>query len=359
MSIRSVRFKLTLLYVGTVAVLLAVFVGVDMVGLRHNLMSQVSAGALTEDAMHEAWKHAITSHVLLALGLVVVIFALGHVFIRRAFRPVRQMTRTARAISEQNLSARVDARGDESEIGELADTLNDMIARLETSFDRTRRFSADAAHELSTPLATLRGEIEIALRRERTSEQYRQILGNLLHQVDRVCAIVDNLLFLSRVDAGQGLPSREEVNLDDVLLAAHEHFEAQARERGLTLRLERVDPVPVSGYREMLRLMIDNLLSNALKFTEPGGEVTVTLAGTKDGFELVISDTGVGIPPRDRTRVFDRFYRVDRSRSKATGGVGLGLSIVREVADAHGIVIQLESDPETGTRVALTGQART
>jgi heavy metal sensor kinase len=356
MIVRSVRLKLTLLYAGTVAVLLAVFICADMVGLRRNLMAQVAGNALSPAAMHEAWLRAILEHVALAGGLAFVVFVFGYVFIRRALKPVRDMARTARAISEENLSLRVDAGGDRTEIGELASTLNDMIGRLEASFERTRRFSADAAHELSTPLTTLRGEVEIALRRERSGEEYREALSRLLAQVIRVSSIVDNLLFLSRRDAGDPLPVDGSVFLDDVVVASTEDFHSLAEERGVGLRLGRIDRARVRGSAQMMRLMFDNLLGNAIKFTQKGGEVAVGLEVDGERFRATIADTGVGIPPEDLSHVFERFYRVEKSRAKTTGGVGLGLSIVREVAGVHGVDVHIDSTPGAGTTVAVTGR---
>lgn len=356
MTIRSVRLKLTFLYVVTVALLLAIFIGADMIGLRRNLMQQVMEHSLTEEAMHASWVRAITEHILLAAGLTLLVFIIGYGVIRRAFKPVREMARTAKTISAENLSLRVDAKGDKAELGELADTINEMISRLERSFSQTRRFSADAAHELFTPLAVLRGELEVALRRERSTEEYQQTLPRMLVQVNRITSIVEDLLLLSRADAGQLSPAAETSTLDDVVILAFEGLQPLAQERGIDLRLGRIDEVQVEGDAPTLRRMVDNLMGNALKYTEDGGEVAVRLEAAGDRYTLTISDTGVGIPEESLPHVFERFYRVDKSRTRAAGGVGLGLSIVREIAESLGIEIQLQSVAGEGTAVALKGR---
>ena len=355
MMIHSIRLKLTLLYALTVAVLLGVFIGADMVGLHRNLMEQVGVAAMSTEAMHETWLRAITEHISLALVLVVVVFVFGYVFIRRALQPVREITRTAKAISEKDLSLRVETSGDKAEIGELADTLNDMIARLENSFTRTRRFSADAAHELSTPLTILKGEIEVTLRHQRDGEEYVNTLQRLLGQIERLTVIVDNLLFLSRADEHSLTGLDTEVSLDTLLLTVFENFQSMARQQEVSLGLGSVDSTTVCGDQHLLLRMLNNIVGNAVKFTPSGGNVTLSLENRDGRFVLQVADTGMGIPKEDLPHVFDRFLRVEKSRSKATGGAGLGLSIVREIADAHGLKIDIESEPGAGTRVVVTG----
>lgn len=358
MRIHSIRFKLTLLYATTVALLLGIFIGADMYGLHENLMQQAETHSLSPDALEAAWLRAIWEHVSLALVLVVFVFLFGYWFIRRALRPVRNMAATARAISEKDLSLRLDKAGDEAEFGELSDTLNDMIARLEASFLRVKRFSADAAHELSTPLATLQGEIEITLRKERSKEAYKESLGNLHEQAKRLGAIVDNLLFLSRADERALSTRKAPLSLDNLLIRASERFIRQAKEKSIAMHLDNIDSVRIDGDEENLARMLDNLLGNAVKYTPEGGRITLRLYREPERFRMQIIDTGIGIPPEEIPNLFNRFYRVEKSRSSASGGAGLGLSIVEEIVQAHKMDIALRSEQGEGTEITITGKTR-
>jgi heavy metal sensor kinase len=340
----------------------------DLAGEFHRVVCRRVAGsdgteyevlvALSVADRLAAWRQALWEHALLALGLILLVSLVTYFAIRRAFWPVRQLINTARTITAEDLSRRVDASGDRYEIGELAATLNDVIARLEAAFEREKRFSGDVAHELNTPLTVLRGEIELALRKQRSAKGYQETLRHLLAEVDRLNEIVANLLFLSRADA-RDLPAQmDSVALDDVVLTAYEQLQPMARERSLRFELEEVAEVRVRGDAELLERLVANLLSNAIKFTPDKGEVAVALR-TQDGhFTLTVVDDGPGIPDEDLARIFERFYRVDKSRSKRTGGAGLGLAIVKEIASAHGFDVQALNRPRAGAELRVVGATR-
>ena len=338
----SIRRKLTYWYVGTTSAVLLFFIGADIVGLRHKM---------TE----EAWIEEIWEHFMLALGMVLMVSFVGSWVIRRAFSPVKRMARTARNISADDLSLRVDALGDQDEIGELARTFNEMISRLENSFQRIRRFSADVAHELGTPLSVLRGELELALRKERSAETYRDTLEHLLQEVGQLSSIVENLMFLSQVDSKNVPPLTSGVAFDDTVMRAYEEVLPFAQARGVRMDLERIDETSLHGNDLLLRRMVVNLLDNSVKFTPENGAVRVSLECDSGRFRLAISDTGIGIPEPDRAHLFDRFYRVEKSRSKRTGGTGLGLAIVKEIAALHGLDVEVESRLHEGTEVSVSG----
>jgi heavy metal sensor kinase len=346
----SIRAKLTLGYIGTVTTALLVFVGADVVGLRSNLLSRAGEGVPSE-SLQEAWQHALWEHGMLMVILIGLVSIMGTFFIRRVFRPVRRIVRTARSITAEDLSLRVDDLGDRDEIGELARTFNDMIARIENGFRQVQRFSGDASHEMNTPLTVMKSELEVALRKERTSEEYRGILGRLLDEVNRLSDIVEDLLFLSRVDARCVERSQDEVALHQVVLEAFEENSRLAGDRSVTVQLKQVDESEVKGDASLFRRMVSNLLDNAIKFTPGGGTVTVSLADGGESTTLVIEDGGAGIDQEEIPKIFERFYRADPSRSKQTGGVGLGLSIVREIADLYDLELRVESEKEIGTSV--------
>ncbi len=341
--IPSIRRKLTLWYIGTISALLIFFIGTDIVGLK---------GKMT----HEAWVEEIWEHSLLALAMIVLVSIVGTWVIRRAFSPVKRMARTARKITADDLSLRVDSLGDRDEIGELAQTFNEMISRLENSFQRIRRFSADVAHELGTPLTVLRGELELALRKERSPETYRDTLEHLLQEVGQLSSIVENLMFLAQVDSKEVPALNPGMAFDDTVMRSYEDVMPFARSRDIQLDLERIDETMVTGNEPLLKRMVVNLLDNAVKFTPEGGKVKVSLRQGDGGFRLDIADNGIGIPEEDRNQLFDRFYRVEKSRSKRTGGTGLGLAIVKEIADLHGMTLEIESQVDHGTTLTVRGE---
>jgi signal transduction histidine kinase len=240
----SIRAKLTLGYIGTVAVLLGIFVGADVVRLRGSLLSHAGEG-LPAESLLETWRHELWEHGLLMIILLALTSVVGYVFIRRVFRPVRRIVETARSITAEDFSLRVDDLGDRDEIGELARTINDMLARLESSFHQVQRFSGDASHEMNTPLTLMKGELEVTLRKERKPEEYREVLKRVLDEVNRLSGIVDDLLFLSRVDAKNVERSLEKVALAQIVLEAFEETSRLAGDGGVTVRLSQVDEIEV------------------------------------------------------------------------------------------------------------------
>lgn len=285
-----------------------------------------------------------------SVPLVLLLASLGGLFLaNQALKPVDRITRTAQKIGSGDLSQRIPLEGlPKDEIGRLAETFNDMLSRLEASFDQMKRFTADASHELKTPLSILRGEVEIGLMRLRSPEEYQEILRSCLEEIGRMSRIVDDLLTLARVDSGELAIRREKVDLDEVAGEVWRAFYREAVGRGLRFSFEATK-VRVIGDRERLRQMIANLVDNAVKYTPEGGWVELAV-GSEDGLATVtVRDTGEGIPPEHQERVFDRFYRVDKARSREKGGTGLGLSICKGIAEAHGGKILLESEPGVGS----------
>jgi heavy metal sensor kinase len=352
----SIRTKLTLGYIGTVVVLLGIFVSADVVRLRGSLLSHADETVPAESLL-QTWRHELWEHGLLMIILIVLSSVVGYMFIRRVLRPVRRIVETTRSITAEDLSKRVDDLGDRDEIGQLARTINEMITRLESSFQQVQRFSGDVSHEMNTPLTVMKGELEVALRKERTPEEYREVLNRLLEVVNRLSGIVDDLLFLSRVDTKNIERSKERVPLNQIVLEAFEDAGRLADQRSVSVRLAQVDEVEVSGDASLFKRVIANLLDNAVKFTPKGESVSVSLTNRGKTATLVIEDNGAGIDEKDIPRIFDRFYRADPSRSKRTGGVGLGLSIVREIADLYDLDVGVENKKGKGARATVAWKA--
>jgi heavy metal sensor kinase len=294
--------------------------------------------------------------VLILAGPLSLVFALGggYVLARRALAPVDRMAAEADQITATRLDRRLDVINPADELGRLGATLNGMIARLERSFEEIRRFTADAAHELRTPLAVVRNVAEVALRSPREPEHYRRVLADILEEVERLTRLADQLLFLCREDAGLVRRAVGELRLDELVRGAVEHMAVVAEAKGLTLKTGELGACPVRGDADQLRRSLFNLLDNAIKFTPTGGTVRVSLERSDGIVHLVVSDTGVGIPAEHIPYVFERFYRVDPARGREIDGTGLGLAICRSIAEAHGGRIRIESDINIGTRAIVT-----
>lgn len=289
--------------------------------------------------------------LLVAVPLVLVVASLGGSFLaNKALRPVDEITRTAQRIGSGDLSQRISLEGRlDDEIGRLVSTFNEMIGRLESSFLQIKRFTADASHELKTPLTVLKGEIEVGLKRQRRPEEYRRVLASCLEEVDRMSRIVDDLLTLARADMGALQLQKERVDLGEVAEDVWRSLGRMAEEKGLRFTFQRDGEVAVWGDKDRLRQLLVNLVDNALKYTPPGGEVRLRVERDDTLALLTVQDTGEGIPPEDQERVFERFYRVDKARSRQRGGTGLGLSICKWIAEAHGGKISLESEVGKGS----------
>ncbi|RUL84013.1 sensor histidine kinase [Tautonia sociabilis] len=294
--------------------------------------------------------------VLLVLGPLALSAAIGggYLLARKALEPVERMTEATHAITASRLDRRIEVVNPDDELGRLARTLNTMIERLERSFDETRRFTADAAHELRTPLAVLRSEAEVALRQPRSPEEHRRVLENILEEVDRLTRLAEQLLFLCREDAGLVPVARGSVRIDELLSEVIEHMRPVAEENGVMLHVEPSASTEVSGDADQLRRLFFNLLDNAIKYTPRGGRIVGRVEPSGGGILAIVSDTGIGIPHEHLPRVFERFYRVDQARTQDTGGAGLGLSICRAIAEAHGGQLRIESELGRGTRVLLS-----
>jgi heavy metal sensor kinase len=270
---------------------------------------------------------------------------------RRALAPVDRMTATALEISASRLDRRVETPVSNDEMGRLALAFNAMIERLQQSFSEMQRFTADAAHELRTPLAVLRSEAEVALRAPRSVERYQEVLVSQLEEIERLSRLADQLLFLCREDAGP--PStKAPVRVDAVLEAVGSQMQGAAEARGLTLAVQDPPVCTVEIDADRLRRLFVNLLDNAIKFTPAGGTVTVTGRRENGAVEITVADSGIGVAANHAPRLFQRFYRVDAARS-GREGAGLGLAICQSIVQGHQGTIRLESEPGRGTQVRV------
>jgi heavy metal sensor kinase len=311
----------------------------------------IQVGATFADIDRALAGYTETLAVMVPMGLGLALVG-GAWLARSALRPVETMSRTARRIGAQDLTRRLPLRGTADELDHLAETLNAMFARLETAFTHVRRFAVDAAHELRTPLTVLKGGIEVALRADRASSEYRDVLRSSLEEVEQLIALAENLLLFSRLRMDMALP-RQTIELETLLMEVVDTGARLADGRGVVVRLGAVEPLVVHGDPSTLRRALVNLVENAIKYTKAGG--TVELSLERDGRHAVVAvnDTGVGMNPADADRIFEPFVRLDSARAGEAGGAGLGLSIVDSIVAAHDGRLSVQTAPGVGSTFAI------
>jgi signal transduction histidine kinase len=251
------------------------------------------------------------------------------------------------------LHERLTAVNERDEIGRLTAVINETIARLESSFDRLRRFTADASHELRTPLSVVRGIGEAAVARRRTAEEYEETIGSMLEEIDRMTSLVDTLLRLSHGDAGRIRLTRELVDLRELAREVASSLGILAEERNQQITIDVADHVLVSADRLVLREAVTNVLDNALKYSPADSTVTIRVEQAADRAMVAVADQGPGIPREHRERIFDRFFRIDEARSREAGGAGLGLAIAKWAVDVHGGQITVDERPGGGSEFRI------
>ncbi len=296
----------------------------------------------------------LTTLILAGFGLLALAMFGGYWLADRAMRPVKAITQTARQISESDLTRRINLKAND-ELGQLAATFDEMLGRLQAAFERQRQFTADASHELRTPLTIISLEAGHALAAERPAQEYQRTLGVILTENEYMVHLVNDLLVLSRMDAGQTSLKREPCDLSDLAVDVAERLTPLARRRSVTIEFTDLPETPLQGDRQLLTQMISNLLENAIKYS-PEGSGRVELATGMDGeiIWLKVTDHGQGIPLEHQAHIFERFYRADAARSHNEGGEtpagsGLGLAIVKWIIEAHGGEIQLTSAEGQGS----------
>ena len=273
---------------------------------------------------------------------------------RRALKPISKIIQTARDIGQgQELSQRIPVFKVQDELGQLALTFNEMMNRLENSFAQMRQFSSDASHELRTPLTVLKGQNELVLTKPRDPKEYQEVIASNLEEISYMSKVLEDLFVLSKSDENQIHLDCKPMDLKDLVEEVCKHAEVLAGEKHIRIRIAFLECVKVNGDEVRLRQMIWNILHNGIKYTQPGGELKVSLQCEKGAALITIRDTGIGIPETDLPSIFNRFYRVDKSRSRDEGGSGLGLSICQHIAEAHKGKIQVESKLGVGSRFKI------
>lgn len=294
----------------------------------------------------------------LGLPLSVAVAALGgYALARKALAPVKRMTEQAKTITAEHLHERLPVHNSNDELGHLAQVFNETFARLEQSFEHLRRFTADASHELRTPLTSIRSVGEVALRESRDEPAYREVIGSMLEEADRLARLVDDLLTLSRADSGRAVLHRESLDLAELAREIAEDLGILAEQNGQSIRVEGVATMQLLADRQVLRRALINLVDNAIKYSPDRSTIRLVVNQRLDATTLEVIDQGPGIPEEHQAQIFERFYRVDKARSRNLGGTGLGLAIAKWVVEAHGGWIELDSAEGRGSTFRICLQA--
>lgn len=288
-------------------------------------------------------------NMLAALPIIVILGSLGGwVLARRSLSPIGYIASKARSITSENLSNRFTPRETGDEMDDLIQTINGMIARLESSFKRMAEFTADASHELKTPICAMRGEAEVLLSKGRKAEEYQEGLAHFIEQFDHLNQMINDLILLSKFDATQVELKMAPLRLDLLSKDLCNLFQILAEQKENSLEMGTMEEITILGDKVRLQQLFTNLIDNAIKYTSKGS-IHVTLQKNEDIALVKIKDTGIGIPKEEQEKIFKRFYRVDKSRSKETGGVGLGLNIAEWIAQAHHGWIEVNSELNKGS----------
>jgi heavy metal sensor kinase len=294
------------------------------------------------------------NHILSALPIILALGSFGGwMLARKSLSPIGYIVSKTKTLTPENLSERLAPRGAGDEMDDLIHTINGMIGRLENSFKRMAEFTTDVSHELKTPLCAMRGEAEVLLSKERTAEEYQEGLAHFIEEFDHLNQMINDLILLSKSDAAHVELKKIPLRLDLLIRNICSLFQILAEQKGITLEVDETEEVMVIGDKVRLQRVFTNLIDNAIKYTLKGS-IHVTLEKNKENVLVKVRDTGIGIPHEEREKIFKRFYRVDKSRSKETGGVGLGLNIAEWIVHAHHGRIECKSELNHGSTFTVS-----
>ncbi len=286
--------------------------------------------------------------------LVLFLLFIANILLSKSLNPVKATVDRVNTISANELSQRLSSKDAPLEIKALIDTFNALLDRLEKTFDRISTFSADASHELKTPLTVIRGEAEVALRKERSQQEYQQVLKDIVQESTSVQESIEQLFLLTKKDTKELSDNFQELYLDEILGELLVSLHNEAMKKSIKLRLENIVPATIFANENLLKIAVSNLIRNAIIYSDEGSEIIFSLTKESDtSYCLCIEDKGCGISEEDLALVFERFYRVDKSRSRQKRGTGLGLAIVKMILDLHHYTIDIQSVLGEGTRVLI------
>jgi len=309
---------------------------------------------LAMDAANKTLKNTRILLLLFIPIILIIVSFVGRLFVKKAFTPINSIVQKVNNITVKDLSLRIEDFQSKDEIGELVNTFNQMISRLETSFNQIKQFSSDVSHELKTPLTVLKGEIEVLKLSSRSIQEYENALPSLLEEVEKLQNMINNLLMISNLETQKQDKNYDLVNLNECILEAFDTVYKLAEIRNQKVEISDLPFCQIRGDRELLIRLFRNLLENAVKYTPEKGEIKLRLLEENTQIIIEVSDNGNGIETEHLGRIFDRFYRVDKSRNWGKGGSGLGLAIVQNIVQLHRAEITVESTPGSGSIFKVT-----
>jgi heavy metal sensor kinase len=311
--------------------------------------------ATTKDMLWTTLENLL--YILCFIVPIVLIFAVigGNFLIYKSFSPIEKVLEELKNITAIDLTARLRSSNNQDEINQLINEINNLLQRLESSFERISQFSSDASHELKTPLTIIKGEMEIALRKDRSIDEYKQTLNTSLEEVIIIEQTINDLLFLAKNE--KDIISNDMQTLtyfDEIIDESINEVKNFAKLHQIKIKFELIDTIEVKGYSNLLKIAIKNILKNAIQFSHENSDILVKSYKKDDFFNISIQDFGIGIEDKEQNKIFEKFYRTDKSRNKNSGGTGLGMSIVKKIIDIHKAEVSIKSKENIGTTIILS-----
>ena len=287
---------------------------------------------------------------------IVLIFSIlgGNFLIYKSFLPIENILLELKQINAKDLSARLKSNKNKDEINQLVEEVNSLLKRLESSFEKISQFSSDASHELKTPLTIIRGEIEVALRKERSNEEYKSVLNSSLNEIIIIEKTINDLLFLAKNEKDILIDNQEDIYFDEIIDESINEVKSFAKLNQIEINFILEDTIEYKGYSNLLKIALKNVLKNAIQFSHKNSQIIVKSYKKGDFFEISVQDFGIGIEKNEQIKIFEKFYRTDKSRNKNSGGTGLGMSILKKIVDIHKGKINIHSKENIGTTITIS-----
>ena len=287
---------------------------------------------------------------------IVLIFSIlgGNFLIYKSFLPIENILLELKQINAKDLSARLKSNKNKDEINQLVEEVNSLLKRLESSFEKISQFSSDASHELKTPLTIIRGEIEVALRKERSNEEYKSVLNSSLNEIIIIEKTINDLLFLAKNEKDILIDNQEDIYFDEIIDESINEVKSFAKLNQIEINFILEDTIEYKGYSNLLKIALKNVLKNAIQFSHKNSQIIVKSYKKGSFFEISVQDFGIGIEKNEQIKIFEKFYRTDKSRNKNSGGTGLGMSILKKIVDIHKGKINIHSKENIGTTITIS-----
>ena len=320
----------------------------------HNEKIVIIEVATTKEILSSTLENIL--YILSFILPIVLIFSIigGNFLIYKSFLPIENILSELKQINANDLSARLKSNKNKDEINQLVEEVNSLLKRLESSFERISQFSSDASHELKTPLTIIRGEIEIALRKERSIDYYKDVLNSSLNEIIIIEKTINDLLFLAKNEKDIILDNQEDIYFDEIIDESINEVKSFAKLNEIEINFILQDTIEYKGYSNLLKIALKNAIKNAIQFSHKNSQIIVKSYKKESFFEISVQDFGIGIPLNEQEKIFEKFYRTDKSRNKNSGGTGLGMSILKKIIDIHKGKININSKENVGTTITIS-----